>query len=34
MKKIKNFILGTSIFWMPIAGCYIAEIICKLLGVD
>ena len=31
--KLKQILLGTSIFWMPIAGCYVAELICKMLGV-
>ena len=34
MKKIKEIILGLSYIWIPIAGCYVAEIILKMLGVD
>ena len=34
MKKIKKIILGLSYIWIPIIGYYIAEIICKMLGVD
>ena len=32
-QKIKEILIGTSILWMPIVGCYIAEIICKIVGV-
>lgn len=31
MKNIKEFILGTSIFWMPIVACYIANAITKII---
>lgn len=31
MKKIKEFMLGTSIFWMPLVGCYIANAICNII---
>ena len=34
MKKIKEIILGLSFIWIPIVGSYIAEIICKMLGVE
>lgn len=30
MKKLKQFLLGTSWLWLPIVGCYIAEIITNL----
>ena len=29
MKKIIDFILGTSFLWMPIAGCIIFNLITK-----
>lgn len=31
MKKIKEILLGTSFVWLPLAGCYIANIITSLL---
>lgn len=31
MKKIKEFILGTSIFWLPIVGCYLANFIINII---
>ncbi len=34
MKKIKEIIIGLSFMWLPLAGCYVAEIICKMLGVN
>ena len=34
MKKIKDIILGLSYIWMPILGCYVAEIILKMIGVE
>ena len=34
MKKIKDIILGLSYIWMPILGCYIAELIFKMIGVE
>lgn len=32
IQKIIEFLLGTSIFWMPIVGSFIAEGIARLLG--
>lgn len=34
INKLKQFILGMSIFWVPILGCYISGLILKMLGVD
>lgn len=31
MKKLKGFLLGTSLIWIPILGCYIAEAISNIL---
>lgn len=31
MKKIKEFLLGTSFMWLPIVGCYIAEMLSNLV---
>lgn len=31
MKKIKMFLLGTSWFWMPLAGSYIANAITNII---
>lgn len=31
MKKIKEFILGTSFIWLPIVGCYIANFIINIV---
>lgn len=31
MKKIKEFLLGTSPFWLPILGCYIANGILNII---
>lgn len=31
MKKIKEFILGTSIFWLPIIANYIANALSDIL---
>lgn len=31
MKKIRFYIKGTSFIWLPILGCYIAEIVTDLL---
>ena len=31
MKKIKEIILGTSIFWLPMAGCYLANFIINIV---
>lgn len=31
MKKIKEFLLGTSFMWLPIVGCYIAEMLSRLI---
>lgn len=32
MKKVKEFLLGTSPFWLPILGCYIANGLSELLS--
>lgn len=31
MKKIKEFLLGTSFMWLPLVGCYIAEMLSRLI---
>ena len=31
MKKFKEFMLGTSLIWIPMLGCYIAEAISNIL---
>ncbi len=31
MNKIKEFLLGTSIIWLPILGCYIANFILNFV---
>lgn len=31
MKKVKEFILGTSIFWVPILAGYIANALSDIL---
>lgn len=31
MKKVKELLLGTSLFWLPILGCYIADIVTDIL---
>lgn len=31
MKKIKEFLLGTSFIWLPLVGCYIAEMLSNLV---
>ena len=31
MKEIKFILKGTSIFWLPFAGCYIANALSNLL---
>ena len=31
MKKVKEFILGTSIFWLPILAGYIANALSNIL---
>lgn len=31
MKKIKEFLLGTSIIWLPLVGSYIAEMLSRLV---
>ena len=31
MKKLKEFLLGTSFMWLPIAGSFIAELILKII---
>ena len=31
MKKIKKFLLGINIIWLPIFGCYIANKIIELI---
>lgn len=31
MKEIKEFLLGTSFMWLPIVGCYIAEMLSRLI---
>ena len=31
MKKIKEFLLGTSIIWLPMLGCYIANAIANII---
>lgn len=31
MKKLKQFTLGTSFIWLPITGCYIAELLVNIL---
>lgn len=31
MKKIKEILLGTSFVWLPILGCYIAEMLSNLV---
>lgn len=33
MKKIKEFILGTSILWLPIAFIAFGNYVCSLLGL-
>jgi hypothetical protein len=32
MKKIKEFLLGTSCMWLPILGCYIANILTNFIN--
>lgn len=34
INKLKQLLLGMSIFWIPILGCYIIGIILKMLGVE
>ena len=31
MKKVKEFLLGTSLIWIPILGCYVASAISNIL---
>lgn len=31
MKKFKKFMLGTSLIWIPMLGCYVAEAISNIL---
>lgn len=31
MKKIKQIIIGTSFMWLPLVGCYIAEMLSNLV---
>ena len=31
---MKKLIISTIWVWLPIAGCYVAELICKMIGVD
>lgn len=31
MKKLKFYIKGTSFIWLPLVGCYIANIVSNLL---
>lgn len=31
MKKFKEFLLGTSLMWIPILGCYVASAISNIL---
>lgn len=31
MKKLKFILKGTSIFWLPILGCYIANALSNIL---
>lgn len=31
MKKVNEFILGTSFIWLPILGCYIANAITNII---
>lgn len=31
MKRIKEFLLGTSFMWLPLVGCYIAEMLSNLV---
>lgn len=31
MKKIKEILLGTSFIWLPIVGCYIAEMLSRII---
>lgn len=31
MKKLKEFLLGTSLIWIPILGCYVASAISNIL---
>ena len=31
MKKLKELALGTSWFWLPIVGCYIANAITNII---
>ena len=31
MKKLKQFMLGTSFIWLPILGCYIANAITNII---
>ena len=33
MKKIKEFLIGTSIFWLPIVAIGIANQLCILIGL-
>ncbi len=31
MKKLKQFVLGTSYLWLPLLGAYIAELLVNIL---
>lgn len=31
MKKLKFYLKGTSFIWLPIVGCYIANMLSNLL---
>lgn len=31
VEKFKEFLLGTSILWLPILGCYIANAIANII---
>lgn len=31
MKKFKEFLLGTSLIWIPMLGCYVASAISNIL---
>lgn len=31
MKKFKEFLLGTSLTWIPMLGCYVASTISNIL---
>lgn len=31
VEKFKEFLLGTSIIWLPLVGCYIANAIANII---